>query len=35
MSLLLEMFTYPFILRAFVVGILWRCARRCWACRWC
>ena len=35
MSLLLEMFTYPFILRAFVVGILVARARRCWVCRWC
>ncbi len=35
MSLLLEMFTYPFILRAFLWWVSWwRCARRCWAYRW-
>ena len=36
MTLLLEMFTYPFIVRAFAAGVLLSlCVRRCWGCRWC
>ena len=35
MSLLLEMFTYPFIVRAFVVGILVSLCAALLGCRWC
>ena len=35
MSELVQMFSYAFMQRALIVGVLVSLCARCWVCRWC